>query len=47
MKWGCLHGLASQHKRLGVALGTVLYRPGWGGVIRMRNAMLQATMPVG
>ena len=47
MKWGHVHGLTSQHPRLGVRLRAVLHRPGWGGAIRMHNLMLQATMPVG
>ncbi len=41
-----MHGLTSQHPRLGVRLRAVLHRPGWGGAIRMHNVMLQATMPV-
>lgn len=46
MRWGCVQGLASWHKRLGVAPRAVLGRPGWGSAIRMRNAIVRGPMPV-
>lgn len=46
MRCGHVHGLASQRKRLGVALRAVLDRPVWGSAMRMCTAMLQDATPV-
>ncbi len=44
MTWVRVHGLASQHKRLGVVLRAVLDRPVWGSAMRMCTAMLQGAV---
>ena len=46
MKCGHLHGLASQHKRLGVALLAVLERPRCNSAMRLHKALAQGPMLV-
>ena len=46
MRGGYVHRLTSRHKRAGVALRAVLDKPGWDSTNRMRNAMLQGSVPV-